>query len=52
MYIQDAANTTHISRCKTTAYSKDVHCAEDSHFPHINYVINNLTATAFLPNYG
>lgn len=52
IYAQDATNATHISECRTVEYSKDVYCQEDSHFPHINYKIDNLTATAFLPNYG
>ena len=38
--------------CRSTPFSKNVNCTDDSHFKQINYKIDNLTATAFLPNYG
>ena len=52
IYSQDTANTTHIAECRAAPYSKDIYCKEDSKFDHINYKVNNFTATAFLPNYG
>lgn len=52
IYAQDTANVTHVAECRAAQFSKDVYCREDSHFPQINYKVNNLTATAFLPNYG
>ena len=52
IYAQDAVNATHIAECRSAAFIKDIYCRQDSHQPHINYKINNLTATAFLPNYG
>lgn len=52
IYTQDAANKTHIARCMSTPYSKDINCSDNSNFSHINYKINNFTATAFFPNYG
>lgn len=52
IYTQDSTNTTHISECRSAAFSKDIYCRQDSHQPHINYKIDNLTATAFMPNYG
>ncbi len=52
IYSQDTANNTHVAECMSAPFSKDIYCREDSKIPHINYKINNLTATAFLPNYG
>lgn len=52
IYTQDTTNVTHIAECKSSGYSKDIYCREDSHFDQIDYKINNLTATAFIPNYG
>lgn len=52
IYSQDTANNTHIAECRSAEYAKDVYCREDSHYHHINYRIDNLTATAFQPNYG
>jgi hypothetical protein len=33
-------------------FSKEINCSQDSHQPHINHRIMNLTATVFKPNYG
>ena len=53
IYTQDILNKTHIAECRTPAmFSKDVYCRADSHQPAINYKIDTLTATAFMPNYG
>jgi hypothetical protein len=52
VYTQDFVNNTHIAECRSAAFSKDVYCRQDSNMPVINYKIDNLTATAFMPNYG
>lgn len=52
VYTQDSLNTTHVSECMSVEFSRDVYCRENSHIPHIKYKIDNLTATAFMPNYG
>ncbi len=52
IYTQDVTNNTHVAECRSALYSKDVYCRQDSHMPQIHYKIDNLTATAFLPNYG
>jgi hypothetical protein len=52
IYSQDATNDTHVAECRSAQFSKDIYCREDSKMPKINYKIDNLTATAFLPNYG
>lgn len=38
---------TYFSRCGTIPYTDDVHCFENTHAPHINMKIVNLTATRF-----
>lgn len=52
IYSQDTANSTHVAECRSVRFSKDIYCREDSKMPFINYKFNNLTATAFQPNYG
>ncbi len=52
IYSQDATNDTHVAECRSAQFSKDIYCREDSKMPKINKKIDNLTATAFLPNYG
>ena len=47
IYAQDYDNSTHFSRCITVPYTQEVHCIERGEAPHINFRINNLTATRF-----
>ena len=47
IYSQDYDNATHLSRCITVPYTDEVHCIESGHAPHINFRIDNLTATRF-----
>ena len=47
IYTQDSENVTHFSRCATVPYTPEVHCFENTHVPHLNQKINNLTASRF-----